>query len=402
MKYFIGFFGLMLSLSLLFTACGDGDGISGSAESLGSNGFSGDTVITISAIPGVAVPVRGEDPVTTAIDTPQYTGTVAWFPDDNPFADSTVYTANIVITAKAGYTLTGVAADFFTVAGAATVTHSEDSGTLSAVFPETGTGSDIDIAFLSAAQIGGVSGITDSTGLTLTFDADPATLTADNITVTGATKGILSGMGITRTLGISSISAANGGAVSVTITSPAGYAISGSPQTAVVYREINWIDLSNWTVEQQNSSISYTIPSSTQIPKGGFLIISRNSSKTDFETFWSVTLGPDVVFLNSGGTFPSINGSEIYTLLDSAAGIIDGPTIQMDAAGSQNLQRILYDNAGSEASWTRSSAGSSTPGTTSLGNSSTLGVFIIEIADAVGFGAYIYEFIELHFPEPEN
>ena len=95
---------------------------------------------------------------------------------------------------------------------------------------------DVDVTFISAEQTGGSSGTVDSTGLILTFDVDPETLTADNITVTGATKGALTGSGITRTLTISDITVANGAEVTVTITSPEGYAITSSPQTAVVYR----------------------------------------------------------------------------------------------------------------------------------------------------------------------
>jgi hypothetical protein len=97
-----------------------------------------------------------------------------------------------------------------------------------------GGGSGGGVTFLSAKQIGGPSETADyeSTGLTLTFSADPTTLTADDITVTGATKGALSGTGTTRTLAISNITVANGETVSVAITSP----ITGSPQTAVVYK----------------------------------------------------------------------------------------------------------------------------------------------------------------------
>ncbi|MDC7126422.1 MAG: leucine-rich repeat protein [Spirochaetales bacterium] len=98
------------------------------------------------------------------------------------------------------------------------------------------TGSITYFEFQSAVQTGGTSGDASSTGLTLSFDADPNRLTADNITVTGATKGALSGSGTTRSLGISNITVANGETVSVEITNPTGYSISGSPQTAVVYK----------------------------------------------------------------------------------------------------------------------------------------------------------------------
>lgn len=101
----------------------------------------------------------------------------------------------------------------------------------------SGDGStDIDVVLQSAEQTGGASGTADSTGLTLSFDVDPTTLTADDITLTGAVKGVLSGSGLTRSLSISDIGVGDGETVSVAITNPAGYSISGSPKTAAVYR----------------------------------------------------------------------------------------------------------------------------------------------------------------------
>jgi len=103
----------------------------------GGNGGDSNTVIDLAAIPGVTAPAGGETPVTTITETDQYTGTVSWSPADNPFDYETVYTATITLTAKSGYTLTGVTADFFTVAGADSVTNNADSGVVTAVFPET-------------------------------------------------------------------------------------------------------------------------------------------------------------------------------------------------------------------------------------------------------------------------
>lgn len=96
--------------------------------------------------------------------------------------------------------------------------------------------SEENVTFKSIVQTGGVSGTADSTSLTLTFDGDPTTLTADNITVKGATKGVLSGSGTIRSLEISNITAGNGEAVTVDITSPSGYVIAESSQAAVIYR----------------------------------------------------------------------------------------------------------------------------------------------------------------------
>lgn len=97
-----------------------------------------DTVINIAAIPGVTAPVTGATPVTTITETAQYTGTVSWSPAvSNMFVSNTVYTATITLTAKAGFTLTGVTADFFTVAGTTSDTNPANSGVVTAVFPAT-------------------------------------------------------------------------------------------------------------------------------------------------------------------------------------------------------------------------------------------------------------------------
>ncbi|HRG75970.1 MAG TPA: putative Ig domain-containing protein, partial [Leptospiraceae bacterium] len=99
-----------------------------------------DPIISIAPIPGVTVPVLGNIPVTTITDTSQYTGTITWdggWAWSTRFGGNKVYTATITLTPKSGYTFTGVSANFFTVAGATTVTNSANSGVVTAVFPAT-------------------------------------------------------------------------------------------------------------------------------------------------------------------------------------------------------------------------------------------------------------------------
>ena len=93
--------------------------------------------VTEPAIGGVTVPVVGETPVTTITEGKQFTGTVTWSPEVSTFAASTVYTATITLTPKAGYKLDGVAANFFTVADATSVSNGANSGVVTAVFPAT-------------------------------------------------------------------------------------------------------------------------------------------------------------------------------------------------------------------------------------------------------------------------
>jgi hypothetical protein len=64
---------------------------------------------------------------------------VSWSPAvSGTFAAETTYTATITLTPKTGYTLQGVAANFFSVAGSNTTTgNSVDSGTFAVTFPAT-------------------------------------------------------------------------------------------------------------------------------------------------------------------------------------------------------------------------------------------------------------------------
>ena len=94
-------------------------------------------VVSLSAIHGVTVPAAGNNPVTAITQTPQYGGTVTWSPADPTFKSTKTYTATIKLTPDNNHTLQGVPENFFTVAGAATVSHHANSDTVTAVFPAT-------------------------------------------------------------------------------------------------------------------------------------------------------------------------------------------------------------------------------------------------------------------------
>ena len=96
--------------------------------------------VTKPAIVGISAPTAGEKPVYN-IKGEQFTGTITWTPDliDSKFGPQTVYTATITLTPKVGYKLDGVAANFFTVEGATSVTNAANSGVVTAAFPQTGT-----------------------------------------------------------------------------------------------------------------------------------------------------------------------------------------------------------------------------------------------------------------------
>jgi hypothetical protein len=114
------------------------------------------TPITIKAVGGVTAPVAGGQPVTAVTETAQYKGSVSWFPAvQGTFSEKMQYMATITLTAKDGYTLTGVAGNFFTVAGA-TANNAANSGVITAVFPTTAGTSD-NPAVIDIAEIEGVT-----------------------------------------------------------------------------------------------------------------------------------------------------------------------------------------------------------------------------------------------------
>ena len=92
--------------------------------------------ITIRAI-DLGSPVLGAIPETTIRDTAQFTGTVSWVPAHTTFQAMTVYTATITLTPKSPWTLQGVPADFFTVAGETTVRNNANSGVVTVFFRPT-------------------------------------------------------------------------------------------------------------------------------------------------------------------------------------------------------------------------------------------------------------------------
>jgi len=95
------------------------------------------TTISATAIAGVTPPVTGSTPVTTTTAGTGYTGTVSWNGSPITFAQSTIYTATITLSATAEYTLIGVTENQFTIAGSTTATNPANSGVITAVFPIT-------------------------------------------------------------------------------------------------------------------------------------------------------------------------------------------------------------------------------------------------------------------------
>jgi hypothetical protein len=119
-------------------------------------------------------PVATETPKTT-VTTLQYTGTVSWAPTvADVFAEATAYTATIALTAKTGYTFSGIAADSFPVSGASSVTHVVGTASLSitAVFPDTkGPAADKIVKFVDG-DVKGNPTLTGASATVITVDND--------------------------------------------------------------------------------------------------------------------------------------------------------------------------------------------------------------------------------------
>ena len=95
-----------------------------------------DAAVAIKMIP-LAAPVAGAAPQ-ASIETDEYTGRVSWSPAvGGAFAGKTGYTASIMLTAKPGFTLSGVPDGFFVIGGAGTVSYAEGTSDVIAEFPDT-------------------------------------------------------------------------------------------------------------------------------------------------------------------------------------------------------------------------------------------------------------------------
>jgi hypothetical protein len=125
------------------------DGMLPSAELSAAYTQSAATVSARDLTSLVTAPVAGIAPNTTAIDTAQYTGTIAWqtstgsaFTGDDlgAFATSTVYKALVTLTEKPAYTFDGVPATGFTYTNATSVSNTVNSGTVTITFLPTGIG----------------------------------------------------------------------------------------------------------------------------------------------------------------------------------------------------------------------------------------------------------------------
>lgn len=86
----------------------------------------------------ITAPAVGATPQTTTSSNGQYTTTIIWSGTPTTFAPATAYTATVTVVPNAGYTLTGVSANFFTLNGnAATSANLANAGVFEYLFAAT-------------------------------------------------------------------------------------------------------------------------------------------------------------------------------------------------------------------------------------------------------------------------
>jgi endonuclease/exonuclease/phosphatase family metal-dependent hydrolase len=172
--------------------------------------------------------------------------------------------------------------------------------------------------------------------------------------------------------------------------------LSGIPQKGGI-EPGDPIDVGGYVVEQTGGDATITIPAGTKIVPGGFLVIGRNASKSEFESSWNL-LGENVVYINGmdvagGNGFPVINGDEAYLLKNSGGVQIDpssGEIPQGDMTTGMTFQR---DATNSEA-FTSSSYTNASPGNYEGIRAYTGKVIITECSDA---SSYVDEFVEIFY-----
>ena len=135
----------------------------------------------------VTAPVLGATPQTSIADNGQYTATVTWSGSPSVFAANTIYTATVNIVPNSATTLTGVAANFFTINGVApTSPNLVNAGSFQYTFPVTAKST---ITTRNVAVTAPVLGATPQASVidngqysaTITWSDSPTTFAANTI-----------------------------------------------------------------------------------------------------------------------------------------------------------------------------------------------------------------------------
>jgi len=149
------------------------------------------------------------------------------------------------------------------------------------------------------------------------------------------------------------------------------------------------LDIGGWTLNQESSTQSYTIPVGTSVAPGGYVIICRDQDQSAFESYYGVSLGADVVYLRSSNSAPMINGDETYELRNGGGGSVDGPT-----AAIGTTRRSYHRTDPETLAWSTINE-TPTPGS---GVEAPDGTFSgLVISEATDPDTFSYEYVELYY-----
>jgi hypothetical protein len=266
--------------------------------------------IGTAAIAGVTAPVTGATPVSTLADTAEYTATIEWSPANGTFAGAVSYTATITLTPKAGYTLSGVAENFFTVAGATSTSNAAGSGVVTAVFPATAA---VPVTSITVTTPGSVTNVVYGSSLQLSAEVAPA-----NAANPAVTWSVVSGTGAATITQSGELTATGVGTIIVKATAKDGSGVYGTKSLT-----ISGIPVTGITVKTPGSVTNVVYGSSLQLSAEVAPANATNSAVT-----WSVVSGTGTANINQSGVLTATGVGTVTVKASAndssgAAGTID-------------------------------------------------------------------------------
>ena len=322
--------------------------------------------IPTAAITGVTAPATGATPVTTTTAGTGYTGTVSWSGSPATFASVTTYTATITLTPTSGYTLTGVTANFFSVTGATSVTHSADAGVITVVFPATAAGA-ATAAAITTQPTGAASGSTLGIQPVIRIvDASGNTVTSSSVSVVAS---IASGTGTLS--GTTTVTASSGIATftNLVITGTAG----------------------NFTLTFTPTSLTPITSSSLAITVGPATKVAITRASVGTSPGVAFTTQPQITIQDSSGNTIT-SSTAVVTATVSAGGTLVGTLTATASSGVATFSTLGIRGFGGTAytityttSGLTAATQSVTPSALIVGNTGPGGGKIYYVAGSAGF-----------------
>ncbi|MBR59025.1 MAG: hypothetical protein CMH54_13535 [Myxococcales bacterium] len=169
------------------------------------------------------------------------------------------------------------------------------------------------------------------------------------------------------------------------------------------------IVLDGYVLEQTDATgetiCQYTFEPGNIIVDGMYFIVSRSATKSQFESYWGVTLAENVSYLASStdnlDACPMVAEGSHFSLRNSDGVLVDGPSIGV-VVGNAYQRTAPPGPADDAASWQESSADplNCTPGAGQSLTGSHEGIYISEISDVLNDLDSPSEYLELYFDGP--